>query len=155
MDFAPSQSIHYDIDNEKEYKRPNQPHPGTADFNPTQSTKIPQSAHEPYFPRPPHEPPSLPTYYGPPPLSNEKPSYPSDYGMPSLQSSYGQPPPTSHEQPQSSYGPPSSYGHSFMPTSNYHPSNYPYLGLIPPNKNTGEYLLSVYNACINFKQLKV
>ncbi|CAI6342882.1 unnamed protein product [Macrosiphum euphorbiae] len=140
VDFAPSQSIHYDIDNEKEYKRPNQPHPGTADFNPTQSTKIPQSAHEPYFPRPPHEPPSLPTYYGPPPLSNEKPSYPSDYGMPSLQSSYGQPPPTSHEQPQSSYGPPSSYGHSFMPTSNYHPSNYPYLGLIPPNKNTGHNL---------------
>jgi len=143
VDFAPSQSIQYDIDNEKEYKRPNQPHHGSAAFNPTQSIEIPQSTHEPYFPQLSHEPPSLPTYYGPPPLSNEKPSYPSDYGMPSLQSSYGQPPP-SHEQPPPSYGPPSSsYGHYFMPTSNYRPSNYPHLGLTPPNKNTGEYLLSV------------
>lgn len=149
MDFTPSQSIHYYIDDEKEYKRPNQPHHSPAAFNPTQSTQIPQSAHEPYFPQQSHEPPSLPTYYGPPPLSNEKHLYQSDYGMPSLQSSYGQPPPTSHEKPPSSYGPPpSSYGHYFMPTSNYHPSNYPRPGLTSPNENTGEYLLSVYNTCI-------
>lgn len=137
MDIEQSQSIQYDIDNEKEYKKPNQPHHGPNDFNPTQSTQIHQSAHEPYFPQSSYAPPSLPTNYGPPSLLNEKPSYPSNYGMPSFQSSYGQIP-TSHVQPPSSYGPPSSsYGHYLMPTSNYYSSNYPNPGLIP--QNTGEY----------------
>jgi len=140
VDFAQSHSTQFDIDNEKEYKNPNQPHYGPPDFNPTQSTLIPQSAHEPAYPQSSHEPPSFPTDYGPPPLLNEKPSYPSDYGIPSLQSSYGYgQPPTSNEQPPSSYGPPTSYGHYIFPTSNYHSSNYPYPGLIPPNDITGKY----------------
>lgn len=150
MDFAQSHSIQYDIDNEKEYKKPSRPHHGPPDFNPTQSTQLPPSAQESSFPQSSHEPPSFPNDYGPPPLSNEKPPYPSDYGTPSSQSSYGQPPtsygrpPSSYGTPPSSYGPPSSsYGHSFLPPSNYHSSNYPHPGLIPPTENTGEY----YQCC--------
>ncbi|XP_022173381.1 uncharacterized protein LOC111035875 [Myzus persicae] len=144
VDFAQSHSIQYDIDNEKEYKKPSRPHHGPPDFNPTQSTQLPPSAQESSFPQSSHEPPSFPNDYGPPPLSNEKPPYPSDYGTPSSQSSYGQPPtsygrpPSSYGTPPSSYGPPSSsYGHSFLPPSNYHSSNYPHPGLIPPTENTG------------------
>jgi len=143
VDFVQSQSIEYDTDNVNENKNPNQPHHhGLPDFNPIQSTQLPPSAHEPFFPQSSHEPPSLPTNYGPPPLSNENSPYPSDYGMPS----YGLPP-TSHERPPSSYGPPSSsYGHSSLPPSNYYLPNYPHSGLIPPTENTGEY----YQCCNTF-----
>ncbi|KAF0769381.1 DNA-directed RNA polymerase II subunit RPB1-like, partial [Aphis craccivora] len=153
VDFTQSQSTQYDIDNDKEYKKPNQPYPGLPDFNPTQSTHIPPSAYQPSFTQSTHAPPSLPTNYGPPPFFNETPSYPSDYGMPPL-SSYGLPPTSHHELPPSSYGPPSSSyespssptsygspapsnGHSYLPPLNSRSPKYPHPGLIPPTENPG------------------
>jgi len=161
VDFAPSQSIQYDIDNEKDYREPNQKYHSPPDSNPTQSTQLPPSVYEPSFSLPPHEPPLFPTDYGPPPLSNETPSYPSDYGM-SVLSSYGLPP-SSHKPPPPSYGPPSlsyeshsspllygpptsSNGHPFFPPLNYHSPNYQHPGLIPPTSNLGEY----YQCCNTF-----
>ncbi|XP_060838587.1 uncharacterized protein LOC132920317 [Rhopalosiphum padi] len=139
VDFTQSQSIQYDIDNDNEYKKSNQPYQGLHNFNPTQSTHLPPSAYEPSFPpTTSHGPPLLPTYYGPPPFLNETPSYPSDYGMPPL-SSYG-PPSTPHE----SYSSPTSYGssapingHSFLPPLNNRSPYYPHPGLIPPTENPG------------------
>jgi len=159
VDFTQSQSTQYDIDNDKEYKKPNQPYPGLPDFNPTQSTHIPPSAYQPSFTQSTHAPPLLPTNYEPPPFLNETPSYPSDYGMPSL-SSYGLPPSSHHELPPSSYGPPSSSyeshsspssygspvpsnGHSYLPPLNSRSPKYPNPGLIPPTENPGKY----YQCC--------
>ncbi|XP_025206590.1 uncharacterized protein LOC112602627 isoform X2 [Melanaphis sacchari] len=145
VDFTQSQSVEYDIDDDKKYKKPNQTYHGLPDFNPTQSTHLPPSAYEPSFPLSTHGLPLLPANYGPSTFLNETPSYPSDYEMPPL-SSYGLPPsshhklpPSSHESPpSSSYGSPaSSNGHSFLPQLNYRSQNYPYPGLIPPTENPG------------------